>query len=259
MKWDAGQYLKFEKERTQPSADLISRLFVPDPKKILDIGCGPGNSTKLLKNKYPNAEILGIDKSFEMIETAKKTHPDIEFKVADAVTDLKQIGSRYDIIFSNAAIQWMPNHEKLLPEMMALLNSGGILAVQTPLVYEAPMYKIIQNLISEPEWKNKFISPRVFYNLEPGRYYDLFSKTSTEFTMWETVYYHIMDSYEEIVEWYKGSGLRPYLEQLTAEDGEKFESEIRLQMERYYSKQEDGKILMRFPRLFFTVKSEDRK
>lgn len=145
MKWDAGQYLKFETERTQPSVDLISRLTADRPKKILDIGCGPGNSTRLLKKRYPDADLLGIDKSPEMIETAVKDNPDIEFKVADAVTELKNVGNGYDIVFSNAAIQWMPDQEKLLPEMLSLLKTGGTLAVQTPMNQGAPVNEIIKN------------------------------------------------------------------------------------------------------------------
>ena len=112
MRGDAEQDLKFEAERTQPSADLISRLYVRNPKKILDVGCGSGNSMLLLKEKYPDAEILGIDKSPEMIETAKKNNPDIDFKVTDAETSLKTVGSGYDIVCGPETVFHGPAGEK---------------------------------------------------------------------------------------------------------------------------------------------------
>ncbi len=264
MKWDAAQYLKFESERTQPSVDLTARLLLKNPKRILDIGCGPGNSTRLLKNKYPDAAVLGIDKSPEMIETARRNHPDIEFEVRDAGNDLKEIGGGFDIVFSNAAIQWIPNHEKLIPEMMNLLNPCGFLAVQTPMNQNATVNEIIKDLRSKTEWQNKFTFSRVFYNLTPNQYYDILSKISSDFTIWETIYYHKMDSQEDILEWYRGTGLRPYLEQLTDEESEAFEKEIRTLLDTEYlnkngdySKQSDGTILMKFPRLFFTAQKRE--
>ncbi|WNY23989.1 Trans-aconitate 2-methyltransferase [Methanimicrococcus hongohii] len=258
MKWDAKQYLKFEKERTQPAVDLINRLTLKNPKRILDIGCGPGNSTRLIKDKYPEAYVLGIDKSPEMIETAKTDNPDIDFLIADAGEELEKTGSGYDIVLSSAAIQWIPNHKELMVKMLSLLNPGGMLAVQVPLTDKMPMYqKIMPDLLASPEWGNEFAVKRFFHTLEAEQYYDLFSEISSDFTMWETVYYHRMDSCENIMEWYRGTGLRPYLEQLTLEKAELFEKEICNQLDEYYSKQIDGAIILKFPRLFFTVKSDE--
>lgn len=257
MKWDAAQYLKFEAERTQPAADLTARLQLENPKKILDIGCGPGNSTRLLKDKYPSADVFGIDKSPEMIEAAKKSHPDINFQIKDAEAELKETGGGFDVVFSNAAIQWIPNHEKLIPEMMALVNTGGILGVQIPMTDEAPMYEIVQSLLKQPEWENEFASPRIFYNSPQNQYYEILSKLSDKFSIWETIYFHLMPANENILEWYRGTGIRPYLEQLTPEKAERFEKQILEELKKRYPKQSDGTIIMRFPRLFFTAEKRE--
>ena len=122
MDWNSEQYLKFKTERTQPAIDLVNRINMPNPKKILDIGCGPGNSTEVLFNKYPDAYILGVDKSEEMIKTAKMKYPHLDFKICDVSRDLSELDSDFDIVFSNACIQWVPDHKNLLRNMLNLLK-----------------------------------------------------------------------------------------------------------------------------------------
>lgn len=125
MSWDSKQYLKFQKERTQPSIDLADRLTVQSPERIIDIGCGPGNSTAVLKKRYPDAEVIGADNSENMISAAKEKYPDIDFLLCDASKELGNITGKFDIVFSNACIQWVPDHPKLLREMLSLLKEGG--------------------------------------------------------------------------------------------------------------------------------------
>jgi trans-aconitate 2-methyltransferase len=141
--WSSAQYLMFKNERTQPAIDLVNRINLENPKKVVDIGCGPGNSTQVLMDKFPNAYILGVDNSSNMIETAKKDHPNMDFKICDVGKDIASIGNDFDIVFSNACVQWIPNHNQLLKAMMGLLKPGGILAVQTPMNYQEPIHKII--------------------------------------------------------------------------------------------------------------------
>ena len=147
--WNSKQYIKFEKERTQPTIDLIHRIDIV-PKTILDIGCGPGNSTIELKRAFPDAEVIGIDSSENMLETAKKKYPDIEFRKCFVPDELNQFG-KYDLLFSNACLHWVPNHETLFPLLMESLNEGGVLAVQMPLVQYAPFYKSLDRLV-EKNW-----------------------------------------------------------------------------------------------------------
>ena len=250
MDWNSEQYLKFKTERTQPAIDLVNRINVHNPKKILDIGCGPGNSTEVLYNKYPNAYILGVDKSEEMIKTAKMKYPNLDFKICDVSKDLSELDSDFDIVFSNACIQWVPDHKQLLINMLNLLNKNGVLAVQIPMNYNEPIHKAIDELTSSEKWKKYFTELRIFYTLSQSEYYDLLSEISEEFFIWETTYYHVMKSHNDILEWYRGTGLRPYLSVLPDTERTVFESELMEVLTQRYPKQKNGDIIFRFPRFF---------
>jgi len=251
MDWNSAQYLKFETERTQPAIDLVNRIELANPRKILDVGCGPGNSTRVLANKFPSAYILGIDKSEEMIETAKKKCPNLDFKLCDVTRDLSQLDDDFDIVFSNACIQWVPDHKHLLKNMLNLLNNNGVLAVQIPMQYNEPIHEIISELTSSAKWKKYFTNPRIFYTLSQSEYFDLLSEISRDFTIWETVYFHVMKSHNDILEWYRGTGLRPYLSVLSDFQKREFESELMAVLRQRYPKHKNGDIIFRFPRFFF--------
>lgn len=251
--WNSKQYVKFKNQRTQPSLDLISRLSGMAPKRILDIGCGPGNSTYALSEAFPNTEILGIDSSPDMLKRAQETYPDINFELCCVPHDLNKLPGNYDLIFSNACIHWIPEQEHLIKQLLDKLTDEGIFAVQIPLIQEAPFYKMLNKLTSSPKW-NKLSDVKNFYNLLPEEYYDLFSSLKCDFDMWQTIYYHIMDIPENIIEWYKGSGLRPYLDLLSAPEQEELISELLDNINDFYSIQSDTKIIMKMPRLFFILK-----
>ena len=253
LDWNPEQYEKFIKDRTQPAIDLANRLEVKEAKRILDLGCGTGNSTKILKDRYPNARVIGADNSDEMLAKAKKTHPDIEFIHLDVGGDLSEVKEKFDIVFSNACIQWIPNHEILLPKLMSLLKHGGVLAVQIPIQNEHPVHIIINELVTTAKWKDK-LSQRNYNNLSTSEYYDVLSGISDDFEVWETIYCHRMPSYESIIEWYRGTGLRTYLEQLSATDAEDFVSNVYRELKNRYKIQSNGEIMFRFPRLFFIAK-----
>lgn len=258
MSWDSAQYLKFKRERTQPSIDLIGRIALSDPETILDVGCGPGNSTEQLKRRYPRAAVYGVDNSEEMLSAAREKYPDIRFGFCDVSRDLGQLGDTYDVVFSNACLQWVPDHPSLLRELMRLLKKGGVLAVQVPMNYDEPIHRIIGETIRSEKWRGRIGEPRIFHTLSPEAYYDLLSALTPEFSLWETVYFHRMRSHADILEWYGGTGLRPYLDRLSPEEGEAFQRDIFRAVERAYPKRSNGEIIFRFPRLFFTaVKGED--
>ena len=251
--WNPTQYEKFLKDRTQPAIDLANRLEAFTPNSILDLGCGPGNSTKVLKQKFPHARIIGADNSVEMLKKARGLYPDIEFINLDANGDLCEVNEKFDIIFSNACIQWLPNHRELLPKLMTVLNSSGILAVQIPMQAEHPVHIMINELINTDKWKSK-VAPRQYNNLNTTEYYDVLSDVSSDFEIWETTYCHRMPSYESIIEWYKGTGLRPYLEQLNESDADDFTNDVYVKLKQQYKMQKNGEILFRFPRLFFIAR-----
>lgn len=252
--WNSKQYLKFKKERTQPSKDLISRIELDNPNKILDIGCGPGNSTFELKQRWPNAHICGIDNSKDMIDNAKKTYSNIDFMLLDASSDLKSLNEHYDIVFSNACLQWIPNHNKLLGEMIELLTDNGILAVQIPMNYNEPIHKLIKEVIHQETWADLLPYEREIDNLSKEEYFDLLADITSDFELWETIYMHRMPSHEAILEWYRGTGLRPYLNQLDEKLHNDFENDILELIKERYPIQKNGEIIFRFARFFFIGK-----
>ena len=255
MKWDAKQYLKFEAERTQPARDLAARVTLEEEcRKALDIGCGPGNSTRMVKQRFPEADVLGIDQSPEMIRAAREENPTLSFQVFDVTRDFTALGTDYDLVFSNACLQWVPGHEQLLPRLIGLLRPGGILAVQLPNNFEEPVHRIAERVAAKAEWRSCFPERRVFYQLTPEQYFDLLSASAGDFTMWETVYYHRLPSHQAILEWYRGTGLRPYLSCLTKENQRLFEREVLDGIARAYPVRQNGEVSFRFPRLFFTAR-----
>ena len=248
--WDSQQYTKFERERTQPSVDLIHRITI-SPRSALDIGCGPGNSTNQLSLHFPGASVLGIDSSDNMLERAVKTYPGLSFRKCTVPDGLAELGN-YDLIFSNACLHWIPDHRTLLPKLMERLNPGGMLAVQIPLTQEAVFYKLLYSLVSAGKWE-RLSSVHNFHNLTPGATYDVLSGASSEVCMWETVYYHVVPSHSAVIEWYRGSGLKPYLDLLSEPEREDFLSGLLAMIKEHIPVQADGNVILKMPRLFFTA------
>ena len=182
MQWDSAAYLRFKAERTQPSIDLVKRIDLEQPRKLLDVGCGPGNSTQVLADAFPNAlRIIGIDSSPEMIEAAKDDHPDMEFRICDAL-NLPSLGEDgFDVVFSNACIQWVPDHPRLIRDMLALLRPGGMLAVQVPMNYQEPIHRIIGELAASDEWRAELASARIFHTLSQEAYFDILAAEAGQF------------------------------------------------------------------------------
>lgn len=251
--WDSSMYLKFGNERTQPAIDLVNRICLEKPKKILDIGCGPGNSSKVLVQRYPGADVLGVDNSPAMIDAAREQHPDIRFMQCDANIDLCILDRDFDIVFSNACIQWIPDHNTLLENMICLLKPGGVIAIQTPMNYQEPIHQIIRQISTNHKWSSRFENSRIFYNLTQSEYYDLLSDITSDFCIWQTTYFHKMKSHNDIMEWYRATGLRPYLNVLSETDKLDLEKDIYDELISAYPKQRNGEIIFRFPRLFFTA------
>lgn len=253
--WNSDLYLKFKAQRTQPAIDLAARLE-GEPREIIDLGCGPGNSTRVLKNRFPNAHIVGADSSENMLEKARSENPDLEFALLDIAGDLGAYRGKYDVVFSNACFQWLPNHRELFPRVFELLKSGGVLAAQIPMNYDEPIHKIIQRISESPKWSAKFPEKRIFGTLTIPEYHDVIGSMTSDFELWQTIYCHRMPSIESIIEWYRSTGLRTYLAALSEEEGAEFVAEISAQLEKEYPRQANGEIIFRFPRFFFIAKRE---
>ncbi len=252
--WKPELYLKFEKQRTQPSVDLATRIDMPLPQRIIDIGCGPGNSTAVLKKRWPGAAITGLDSSPAMIAQARETDSGISWVCADASGDLSALG-RFDIVFSNAAIQWMPDHETLLPNLFSLLKSGGVLAVQVPNTTSMPIHIALQTLIKTEKWRAKLGSASTHSTHAVPYYYDILSTLTADIDLWETHYHHVMESHNALVQWYSSTGLRPYLNGLDCEtDKTAFLADFEDALKSAYPAQNDGHLLFPFVRIFFIAR-----
>jgi len=251
--WKPKLYLKFNKERIQPSIDLISRIDVTNPSKIIDIGCGPGNSTQIIKEKWAYANILGIDSSPAMIEKARKDYPNQEWKVIDAGID--EIKDKFDIVFSNAVIQWIPNHYSLFKKIKKIVAPNGLIAMQLPLFFEMPLGQIIAKVAKQ--WSTEINKVTELFTINDySFYYDSLSELFGTVEMWETTYFHIFDSHLSIIEMMKSTGLKPYLDILQSKKDKKtFESIVLQEIRNAYPLQKNEKVLLPFKRLFFIAKT----
>ena len=247
--WNSSQYLKFKNQRTQPAVDLAMRMINRKPKKIADIGCGPGNSTSVLKSVFPESYIIGIDNSPNMIEKARNLHPDMEFGLCGAL----ELEGTYDMLFSNACLQWIPDHETLIPALMNKLNDGGVLAVQIPMNGEEPLFQLIKETAAEPKWGLEKVKLQPNETLTPLAYFDILADCSTSFEIWETKYYHCLEDHKALVEWVKGTRLRPYLDFLGETRGNEFEHEIVEGAKKIYPIRKNGGVILGFRRFFFTA------
>ncbi|EKF85585.1 methyltransferase domain-containing protein [Methanobacterium formicicum] len=249
--WNPELYLKFNEERTQPAKDLAARINIENPGKIMDVGCGPGNSTNILSSRWPESELVGIDSSVSMIESAMKNYPDIEWRIEDATK--METEEKYDIIFSNATIQWIPDQKKLISDLVGMLETGGALAVQVPMYHNMPASHVIDGVSLTGRWKELTSGASDAFTFHSSDYYyHILSSQVKSINMWQTSYFHIMPSHENIVEMLKSTGMRKFLDMLeTREEKLEFEKDVLKEIKKAYSSQKDGNVLFPFKRLFF--------
>ncbi len=255
--WNPHQYLRFKNERTQPSIDLARKVGIENPATVIDIGCGPGNSTQVLCEHWPNARIIGLDNSREMIEKAKADFPDQEWLLADA--SKLDPDQTYDIVFSNAVLQWMPDHDLLIPRLLKIVKPGGALAVQVPANDGSPLHKALLSVSSGKKWSGFTGGCEKLLHYHSVEYYFniLCPLASSGLDIWETTYYHVLSSHADLIEWYKGTGLRPFLEKLPDDENRKeFANDILDKCRQAYAVHRDGKILFPFKRIFFVAYKE---
>jgi trans-aconitate 2-methyltransferase len=249
--WDPNLYLKFRNERTQPSIDLVNRINLDHaPQRIIDIGCGPGNSSQVLLQRWPQGRLTGLDSSVAMIEKARHDYPAQEWVQADAATFTS--AEKFDLVFSNATIQWIPDHTALLKRFCGLLTENGALAFQLPLFREMPIGQSLHALARQERWQEKTRGVAELFTCHDHRfYYDLLVQHLAVVEMWETNYFHALGSHQAILEWIRSTGLKPYLERI-ADESEKreFEQSVLERIIIDYPAQADGKVLFPFKRLF---------
>jgi trans-aconitate 2-methyltransferase len=256
--WNADQYLKFAEERAQPARDLAARIVADAPGRIVDLGSGPGNSAEILAARWPMADIEGLDSSSAMIEAARRKQPGRRWTVGDIARWAVETDDRFDIVFSNAALQWVPDHDWLYPALFRRVAPAGTFAVQVPANLDASAHRIMRELAVSPRWRPIFPpgGVREWDVHDAGFYYDCLAPLAARLHIWTTEYLQVMEGAAAIVDWYRGTGLRPYLDALPAdEDRARFLAEYLAQIARAYPPRSDGRVLFPFRRLFLVAVS----
>jgi trans-aconitate 2-methyltransferase len=249
--WDPGQYLRYAGERARPFFDLLARVPAEKPGFVADLGCGPGNLTATLARRWPAAEVLGVDSSPEMIAAARaeaRQHPRLAFTRAD-MRDWRP-GRPVDVLVSNAALQWVPGHLEVIGRWPAMLSPGGWLAFQLPGNYDQPSHTVLKDLARSPRWRDLLADAELNRQArDPAEYLDLLASAGCEVDAWETTYLHVLQGTDPVVEWYRGTGLRPVLSRLTPEQAEEFLADYRAGVSQAYPAAPYGTVLP-FRRVF---------
>jgi trans-aconitate 2-methyltransferase len=251
MSWSAAQYSKFEAERNRPILDLLARIEVPAACTAADLGCGPGNSTELLQNRFPGAAIIGIDSAPDMIAAARRRLPGATFEQADIAAWANP--GPFDVILANASLQWLPDHGILFPRLVAKLGSRGAFAVQMPDNLDEPAHRLMREIAAGGPWAAKLVAASAARaeRRPPAWYYVLLKDCAETVDVWSTTYIHALaGGPDAVVEWFKGTGLRPFLDPLDEAERAEFLGRYRAAIAEAYPPLPDGTVLLPFPRLF---------
>jgi trans-aconitate 2-methyltransferase len=266
--WDPGQYERFAAERGRPFHELVARIPTADEVvAVVDLGCGPGTTTATLATRWPSAAILGIDSSPDMIEAAQRYATEqLTFRLGDLAQWRPEPGS-VDVILANASLQWVPDHASLLATLAAGLDSGGSLAFQVPVSATMPATEAMRELAAEPRWRDRLAGvgwstgPRAHSPvLAAEQYIDLLAGDGLSVDAWQSSYYHVLTGPDPVLEWFAGTGLRPYLRALGPDEAAvaAFRDEIAQRLREAYPEHPYGTVLA-FPRLFVVATKGTRQ
>jgi trans-aconitate 2-methyltransferase len=253
--WSAATYVEFEAERNRPIVDLLARVQATDPARIIDLGCGPGNSTALLAHRFPKAELVGMDTSADMLGDARNRLPNVDFVQQDIVSWKPDLAP--DVIFANAVLHWVPDHAALFPRLAGFLSAGSWLAVQMPDSTEQPSHKLLRAVASEKPWGDLLAgcSEERMVMASLSAYHDWLGPYCDHIDIWQTTYVHPVDGPEAIVSWMRGAALRPYLARLgEGEQKDAFLDAYAKQIAIAYPRQNDGSVLFPYSRLFIVAR-----
>jgi trans-aconitate 2-methyltransferase len=250
--WNPTLYDRFADERERPSRELLARVPLSEPAEVVDLGCGSGLSTAPLVERFPAARVLGIDTSPAMLEKARKAVPQATFEIGD-IANLRP-DTAVDLLFANAALQWLPDHQHLIPRLVSLLAPGGVIAVQMPDNLEEPSHRGMRQAAVMGPWEAKLAAAEAARQplLSVDTTYDLLADCRLV-DLWTTTYEHVMDDHDAIIAWFKSTALRPYLDPLDEGEREEFLAAYRERLVATYPPQRNGKVLLHFPRRFFVA------
>jgi trans-aconitate 2-methyltransferase len=250
--WDPNQYLKFADHRLRPAIDLLARVRAEEPGAVYDLGCGAGNVTKLLAERWPKARLTGIDSSMAMLEKARAAAPRIAFVHAELAA--WRAGEPASVIYSNAALHWLEDHDTLFPRLMEQLAPGGTLAIQMPRNHRAASHTSMIEAAEAGPWKAKLAgvtSIRAVH--DPDAYYRILAPLASQLDIWECEYLQVLEGPNPVVEWTKGTALRPYLDALDDAAKKGFLAAYAERIAAAYPPQPDGRTLFPFRRIFIVA------
>jgi trans-aconitate 2-methyltransferase len=252
MTWSPERYLAFADQRTRPAVDLLASVPLQRPERAVDLGCGPGNSTRLLAERWPAADVIGIDSSGDMLASAGQSGIRATWVEADLAAWAPQHAP--DLIFSNAALHWVGGHETLLPRLLECVRPGGVLAVQMPRNFEAPSHTLLRATAASGPWADRLAEVLDWRPVAtPEWYYDLLAPQAAALDIWETVYLHVLEGDDPVLRWTRSTALRRIVQALDEADCAAFEAAYAARLRAAYPRRADGRTLFAFRRLFIVA------
>ena len=251
MAWDPTQYLRFANHRARPGLELIARIPDVGASEIVDLGCGTGNLTAMLADRWPEASVRGLDSSDSMIERARADHPGIDFTVEDI--EGWEPSSAVDVLYSNATLHWLDDHSVLFPRLFGYVATGGVMAVQMPDNWQAPTHRVPADVLDGGGWPEAASAALMRDRLASVDDYAVWL-TGAEVDMWRTTYYQRLEGPDPVWEWVTGSLLRPVLAELDGEDAARFEALCKERYRSAYPPGSDGITSLAFSRLFIVAR-----
>lgn len=248
--WSPSHYLQFEDERTRAARELLAHVPLAEATNVVDVGCGPGNSTELLAERFPGAELIGLDTSADMLTAARKRLQHATFVNGD-ITEWSPDES-VDLVFANAVFQWVPDHMSVLARLLENLASGAVLALQMPDNFDQPSHRLMSEVAEQGEWREKLVCAEAARDpiQQPSAYYNRLKPAATHVDIWHTLYNHPLDGPKAIADFFGSTGLRPFLAPLDEQERAAYLGEYLRRIGEAYPPLVDGRVLLRFPRLF---------
>jgi len=257
MTWNAEQYLRFGGHRLRPALDLIAGIHLDAPARVVDLGCGPGNATMLLRERWPGCSLTGIDNDPAMLARARNDFPDGEWVEGDIGAWAGQAGEpRCDVLFSNAALHWLPDHADLFPALMRKVAPGGVFACQMPRNFAAPSHRLLRLTMKDPRWRDRLAGEAEWEPVaEPAAYYDWLCPLAAAVDIWETEYLQVLQGPDAVLEWVKGTALVPVRAALQPFEYADFTARYGQLLREAYPRRADGTTLLPFRRLFIVARA----
>ena len=249
--WDPVQYQRALELRRRPIQDLIAQVPLEAPGLISDLGCGPGNSTEFLAQRWPSAHLVGVDSSPEMLGAARSAHPDWHWQEADLAG--WSAAEPQDLVFSSSALHWVKDHPTLMPRLLGCARPGGVLAVQMPGNFGLLPHTLIRELAAEAPWRSLLGPSSEWCPLGMADYHGILAPFCDSLSIWETTYLQVVNDVEEILGMLKGAALRPLTRRLNPDLFEIFVARLRQRMLSAFPQQASGKVLWPFRRIFIVA------